>query len=207
MPSCAQDTAKRYISQCSWDGENIHIPDPPATQAFTNTLGLQLRVHYQNVPGPDGRAVLNFIHRGHVIKNIQIDDFNNPNGWIAIAPKRFAISWSNGGAAGGWSTRIFRVDTKGQILEDTTLISKVTKDFSSRHHCVERGENYQAIRWMDNDHLLMTAEVYPASDCAEMGYTEGYMLNLATSRIEKKMSEDELISLPYVCTWNAGPSH
>ena len=54
-----------------------------------------------------------------------------------------------------------------------------------------------------NDQLLISASVYGTSDCGkEMGYTEGYVLDVTTERIVAHMSEAEMLDLPYVCTYN-----
>ncbi len=145
-----------------------------------------------------------------MFREIAIDDLYNPNGWLPISPDRkaFAITWSNGGAAGGWNTRIFSVDSQGEIIEKPPLMLMVERDFSSRHNCRTRGDNYQAVRWMDNDHLLVAASVYGTSDCGkQMGYTEGYLINSSTDKIERRLTERQLLDMPMVCTWNNWQPH
>ncbi len=120
--------------------------------------------------------------------------------------KNFAITWSNGGAAGGWSTQVFETLPDGTIVERKALITSVEKNFMARHNCAARGDNFEAVRWMDNDHLLIAASVYGTGDCgSSAGYTEGYLVRLSTGAIERRMSEHELLNLPAVCTWNDVP--
>ena len=164
-----------------------------------------LKVTARYVPHSEAQAIFTFTRAGKLVQTISISDFDNPNGWLAISSnrKRFAITWSNGGAAGGWSTRVFHVTSQGDILEDAGLVRSVIEDFSVRHNCKTRGGNFETVRWMDDDHLLISAEVYPTSDCgSEMGYTEGYLLQLSTQKIVRRLTERELLDLPEICTWN-----
>jgi hypothetical protein len=134
-----------------------------------------------------------------------ITDLSNPNGWISISAdqKWFAINSSDGGAAGGWSVSILHVQDDGTIRDLTGAMSSVMKDFSSRHNCATRGDNYESLRWIAPDQLLLVASVYGTSDCGpEMGYAEGFVLQSSTGRILQRYSELELLHLYETCTIN-----
>ena len=149
-------------------------------------------------------AVLSFWKGGKLLLKKNIDDMSNPNGFAAQSADRhwLALNSSNGGAAGGWSISIFRLE--GQTVYDlSSSMNSVTRDFSARHDCKTRGDNYEAFQWRKNDELLLTAEVYGTSDCGtEMGYTEGYVLQPSTGRILHHYSSAQLLALPAVCLWN-----
>jgi hypothetical protein len=95
----------------------------------------------------------------------------------------FAVTWSDGGAVGGFHTRVFHI--AGDEVRETRAVDRAFQDFRSRHSCKARGENVQAYRWDEaNEALVLVMSVYPASDCGkEMGHTEAYFVQPADGGI------------------------
>jgi hypothetical protein len=193
----------RAITQCPWDGTSFGLYDASRT-ATIGTYDL-VTVEGRMLPTDSDGALFTFLRSGDVIFRKSVSDMYNQNGWLGVSDDRrsFALNTSNGGAAGGWSITILMLDEKGSIRDLTNSLQAVEKDFSSRHFCKARGDNYEAMKWQKNDQLLISASVYGTSDCgADMGHTEGYVLDVTTARIIAHYSEAELLNLPYVCTYN-----
>jgi hypothetical protein len=106
--------------------------------------------------------------------------------------RHFAITWSNGGAIGGFEVRVFQID--GASVTELPAISKAFEAFKARHWCEERGDNIQAYRWAaDSKGLILVLSVYPTSDCGkEMGHTEAYVVDAATGNIREHWSIKQL---------------
>jgi hypothetical protein len=88
----------------------------------------------------------------------------------------FAITWSNGGAIGGFHTRVFHVvDEK---VNETDSVKPAFADFRARHWCKVRGDNVQAYGWDERiGTLVLVMSVYPTTDCGEdLGHTEAYLV-------------------------------
>lgn len=198
-----QTDAQRTITRCSFDGVEFGLDDAPRS-VFVAYID-DVTMHGRYLPNSESRTVFNLTRNGKPLGTIHISDMNNPNGWLAISPNRkaFALTWSDGGAMGGFHTRIFHFDPNGSLVEDSKLIQPVIKDFTARHSCKYRGDNFEAIRWMNDDQILISASVYGTSDCGvEMGYAEGYLVQMSTGKIVRRMNKEQLLNLPEVCTWN-----
>jgi hypothetical protein len=111
------------------------------------------------LPTDSDGALFTFFRSGDVIFRKSVSDMYNQNGWLGVSEDRrsFALNTSNGGAAGGWSITILRLDEKGSVRDLTNSLQTVEKDFSSRHFCKARGDNYEAMKWQKNDQLLISA--------------------------------------------------
>lgn len=130
---------------------------------------------------------------------------SNQNGWLGISQDKriFTINTSNVGAAGGWSVLVVKVPDIGPTVDLTSAMKVVERDFSSRHDCATRGDNYEALQWRSDTRLLISASVYGTSDCgAEMGYTEGYLLDVVGGKIMARYSEPQMLDLPCLCPFN-----
>jgi hypothetical protein len=194
----------RAITQCSWGGHAFSLYDYPQSTTIGHYGDLKITGRMWSGSADSG-AVFTFSRSGHAVFQKRVNDLFNPNGWIGVSDDAmsFVLNTSNGGAAGGWSVSIFRVEKDGRVHDLSPLIQSVEKDFSSRHYCKTRGNNYEAMQWRKNDELLIAASVYGTSDCgADMGFTEGYLLQVTTGKILSRMSEKEMLELPYVCTYN-----
>ena len=66
------------------------------------------------------------------------------------------------------------------------------------------GANTTAIKWIDDDHLLLAIDAWSSGFCSS-NYTEGFILSMSKREVARKLSERELINLPAVCTWNLVP--
>lgn len=192
----------RVITQCSWGGVTFSLYDSPRS----STVGSYdtLKITGRMLSGDGQGAMFTFWNSGRAIFRKRIVDMYNQNGWLGISndSRSFALNTSNGGAAGGWSVSILKFEN-GTVRDLSDSMRSVEKDFSARHFCKARGNNYEAIQWRKNDQLLVSASVYGTSDCGqEMGYTEGYVLEVTTGRIVEHLSEKEMLDLPYVCTYN-----
>jgi hypothetical protein len=201
--SSALEDRPHAITQCSWGGRTFSLDDYPQSTTIGRFGDLKITGRMRS--SGDSGAIFTFSRSGHAIFQKRINDLFNPNGWLGVSTdgRSFALNTSNGGAAGGWSVSVFRVEEDGRVRDLSTSIQTVKKDFSSRHFCKTRGNNYEAIQWRKNDQLLIAASVYGTGDCGkEMGFTEGYLLQVATGKILSRMSEQQMLELPYVCTYN-----
>ncbi len=194
----------RAITQCSWNGNTFSLLDAPAISSVATFGDLHITGRFISLTEDKG-AVLTFLRGDQSIFEKQLPELVNPNGWLGYSDdvRSIAINSSDGGAAGGWSVALLRVDNTGAIQDLSSVMQKVEKHFSSRHSCKTRGDNFEAMQWRSNTELLISASVYGTSDCGkDMGYTEGYILDVQSSRIVHHLSEREMLSLPYVCTYN-----
>lgn len=106
--------------------------------------------------------------------------------------KHFAVTWSDGGAIGGFHVRAFQV--QGDSVTELPAASKAFAAFKSHHWCETRGDNVQAYQWLpDSRDLVLVLSVYPTSDCGkEMGYTEGYVVDAATGDVRQHWNPKKL---------------
>lgn len=202
--TAGEPSRPRVVTQCPVGGNSFSLYDAPRSSTIASYNLVKITARMSHRSGDPG-GIFTFWRSGRQVLQKRVDDFYNQNGWIGVSDDfhLFAINTSNGGAAGGWSVSIVRVPDDGPASDLSDSIKIVATDFSSRHHCKTRGENYQAIQWRSNTQLLVSASVYGTSDCgSEMGYTEGYVLDVTTGRIVTHMSEAKMLQLPYVCTYN-----
>jgi hypothetical protein len=99
--------------------------------------------------------------------------------------RHFAVTWSNGGAAGWFNVKVFRID--GDSVTELPAVAKAYRAFKDRHWREARGDNVQAYNWLsDSRRLVLVLSVYPTSDCGkEMGHTEGYVVDAETGAIKE----------------------
>ncbi len=97
----------------------------------------------------------------------------------------FAVTWSDGGAIGGFHVRVFRID--GDSVTELPAWQRAWSVFKRRHWCETRGDNIQAYSWLpDPRRLILVLSVYPTGDCgAETGYTEAFVVDAATGDIQQ----------------------
>ena len=197
------DREHRIAVQCPWNGQTFSLRDTGDT--FVGEFG-DITIRGSFVESVDKVGAYFSFSRGlKVFLRKSVPDLTDPNGWISISndQKWFAINSSNGGAAGGWTISIVHVQQDGTIRDLSDAVTSVMKDFSSRHNCATRGDNYESLRWIAEDQLLLTAAVYGTSDCgSDIGYLEGYVLQPSTGKILKRYSKTALLHLPENCTYN-----
>lgn len=207
-PSLAQSPKKhsrpRVITQCSWGGNDFGLPDGPQATEIGSYNGIEVTGRMRANTG----AVFTLSRNGRPLLHKTVVNVSNPNGWLGVSQDQqfFALNTSNGGATGGWSVSILHVTPTGTVEDLSSAMQVVSRDFSARHTCRTRGNNYQAMQWRRDNQLLITASVYPTSDCGnEMGYTEGYLLDPLTKQFTR-FSERSMLELPYICTYNVWQS-
>jgi hypothetical protein len=136
----------RAITQCSWGGNTFNLYDSPRR----STIGSYnfITIDGQMLPTDLNGAVFTIQRSGHVIFRKQISNMVNQNGWLGVSDdfSSFALNTSDGGASGGWSITILRVDDKVTVVDLSNSIQSVEKDFAARHFCKTRGNNYEAIQ-------------------------------------------------------------
>ena len=103
------------------------------------------------------------------------------NDWIAI-------TWSDGGAIGGFHTRVFHI--AGDKVNEAESVKTAFSDFRGRHWCRARGDNVQAYGWDEKTGaLVLVVSVYPTSDCGkDSGHTEAYLVQPTDGAVLKHLS-------------------
>jgi hypothetical protein len=102
----------------------------------------------------------------------------------------FAITWSDGGAIGGFHVRVFQIHDR--TVEEVPASEKAIASFKLRH-CRSRGNNVQAYRWLNSDQLLIVTSVYPTGDCgSDGGHMEGYVVHVQDGSIVRHLNPQEL---------------
>lgn len=111
--------------------------------------------------------------------------------------------WSNGGAIGGYSVRVFRI--KAATVIEVPSSAQAERDFARRYPCRTRGHNTFAIQWMNGSReLLVAQEVYPAGDCGpNAGRFGGYLVRVDDGAVVRRYSQTQLRRIwPEGCpTW------
>lgn len=99
--------------------------------------------------------------------------------------KNFAITWSDGGAIGGFHVRVFHVE--GSSVSEWPATQQAFESFKTVYWCKARGDNIQAYRWLsDSQELILVLSVYPTSDCGkDLGHTEAFVVDAETGKIQQ----------------------
>ena len=164
--------------------------------------GVAIRIEHPDSKSTD--ATVSFSQGARVLVQKQ-KDFEAAHGWLVVSPDRaFATTWQVNASSA--ETQLFRVTANGGIIEDRELIPLAEKTFNidAKRICKTPGANTTAIKWIDDDHLLLSIDAWSSGFC-NSNFTEGFILSLSKRNIERKLSEKELINLPAVCTWNLVP--
>jgi hypothetical protein len=100
--------------------------------------------------------------------------------------KRFAVTWSDGGAIGGFHVRVFRIEE--DRVAELPAIDKAFAAFKSRYWCKARGDNVQAYDWLeDSRRLVLVLSVYPTGDCGkDSGHTDAYVVDAETGDVQER---------------------
>ena len=121
-------------------------------------------------------------------------------GW-APDSSQFFVMWSGGGAIGEYHVRVFRIN--GNKVVELTAPKNAFNDFKEHHYCKERGDNIFFLGWTaDSQKLLLVPEVYPTSDCAELGLFRGYLMDAKTGSILKIFGEKQTENIKKM-SWRA----
>jgi hypothetical protein len=145
-----------------------------------------------------------FVRKGKTIFSFTEKRLTSSWVWIAVGQHdHIALTYSDGGAIGGFHVRVFQV-TDDAVIDESKAIEAAVSDFKARHYCKSRGNNITALKWIKGDLLLM-AEVYPTSDCGpDLGHIEAYRVSLPSGKIQEHLTHEQLKSYPGVCLENDG---
>jgi len=194
---------QRIIDRCAQDGAYFYaMNDDPSQPVQVERDGVAIRIEHPDSKSND--ATLSFSKGSRVLVQKQ-KDFEAALGWLVVSPSgAFATTWKVNASSA--ETQLFRIQSDGGIIEDTELISLAERTFATdaEHICKTPGLNTTAIKWIDDDHLLLSINAWASGFCYS-NFTEGFILSMSKRKIERKLSERELINLPAVCTWNLVP--
>ena len=200
----AQTLPKRTIDRCAQDGAWFYAPgNNSGAPVSVERDGISLRMDHPNPKSAEVVATLS--HGSHVLVQKQ-KDLDPGYGWLTVSPNRaFALTWNVSASAA--STQLFSLSSRGTIIEDIEMIPLAEQTFiaDARHACANPGLNATAIKWLDPDHLLLSINAWASGFC-ESNFTEGFILDLPSHAIQRKLSERELLDFPAVCTWNVVPT-
>jgi hypothetical protein len=194
---------QRSINWCAQDGAYFYgMDDDPAQPVQVEHDGVAIRIKQPD--SKSGDAIVTF-SRGNRVLIQKHKDFEAAMSWLTVSPSgAFATTWKMNASSA--ESQLFRVTSNGEIVEDTELIPSAEKSFNidAKRICKTPGANTTAIKWIDNDHLLLSINAWSSGFCYS-NFTEGFILSLSKRKIDRKLSERELINLPAVCTWNLVP--
>ncbi len=194
--------ARRSIDWCAQDGAYFYaMKDDPAHTPRVERDGVSIRIERPDSKSTD--ATVSF-SKGRRVLVQNRKDFEAAQGWLTVSESgAFATTWKVNASSA--ETQLFRV-TSDEIVEDTELIPLAEKMFTSdaKRICRTPGVNTTAIKWMDDDHLLLSIDAWSSGFCSS-NFTEGFILSLSKRKVDRKLSERELINLPAICTWNLVP--
>ncbi len=193
---------RRTIDWCAQDGAYFYAANDDFAQPVQVELdGVAIRIEHPDSKSAD--AKVSFTSGNNVLVQNK-KDFEASQGWLVVSPRgTFAATWKYNASSA--ETQLFSV-SKDRIKEDSDLILSAEKAFvaDAKHVCKSPGTNTTAIKWIDDDHLLLAINAWASGFCYS-NFTEGFVLSPSKHLIEKKLSEQELINLPAVCTWNLVP--
>lgn len=110
----------------------------------------------------------------------------------------FYLMWSNGGAIGEYSVRVFRI-TGGTVVEVPSSAQAERTSLGGIH---ARGHNTFAIRWMNGSRELLVAQD-PAGDCGpNAGRLGGYLVRVDDGAVVGGIPRRSYNEYPEGCpTW------
>jgi len=194
---------QRSIDRCAQDGLYFYAANDDASQPVqVERDGVTIRIEHPDPKSAD--AVLSFFEGKHTLIQ-KHKDFEAAQGWLTVSRSgAFATTWQENASSA--ETQLFRTMSSGEAREDTELIPLAEKAFTmdAKRSCKTPAANTTAIKWIDDDHLLLSINAWLSGFCYS-NFTEGFILSLSKHEIERKLSERELINLPAVCTWNVVP--
>ncbi len=148
--------------------------------------------------------MLSFKIGNHVLVQRQ-KEFDAAFGWLTVSTNgAFAVTWKDN--ATNAETQLFLLQPEGDLREDTELIPSAERTFvkDAKLICNAPGVNTTAIKWIDGDHLLFAINAWSSYSC-QSNFTEGFVLSISKRKLVRKLSEQKLLNLPAVCTWNLVP--
>lgn len=165
--------------------------------------GVSVRIERPNEKATND-AILTYSRKGHKLIQ-QVKDFEAGHGWLTVSANgSFAVTWTINYYV--TYTQLFTIADNNDIVEKTSLIASAQKAFDqdAKRVCKDPGFNTVAVKWRDKDRLLIAIDAWSTGSCSS-NFTEGFILDVAANRIARKLTEQELLNLPAVCTWNIVP--
>lgn len=161
------------------------------------------------ISSPDNRKAVQLTKSGKfrvtIGKTLILSEFGIPDvssnvevGWSPDSSE-FFISYSDGGAIGGYHVQLYRV--VGTILKKSRVPETVSEHFRTTHGCKSRGKNLFFLDWtLDSKVGFFVAEVYPTGDCGkELGVHRGYAVRLQDGKILRSFGEKQTDSIEGDC--------
>jgi hypothetical protein len=138
-----------------------------------------------------GKAIISDLDMPDLSSNVEV-------GWSPDSSE-FFISYSDGGAIGGYHVHLYRV--VGNTLKESQVPTMVAERFKTQHWCESRGNNLFFLDWTpDSKVALFVAEVYPTGDCGkELGVYRGYAVGLQDRTILRVFGEKQTDSIEKEC--------
>jgi hypothetical protein len=204
----AKSNQELLITRCLDDGIEIQLPDYPSREKIARVADVDLEAVF---PTENEGATFLFVRGGKEIFRFAAKDLYSSSVWIAIDHDRaldgthdqahIALTYSDGGAIGGFHVRVFLIDGNG-VRDVSKCIDSAIADFKARHYCKTRGNNVSALKWIRGSLLILT-EVYPTGDCGpDLGHLEGYFVSVPQGTILDHMTLNQLKHYPGVCLQN-----
>ena len=204
----AKSNPQLLITRCVGDGIEIQLPDYPAREKVARVADVDLEAAFSK---EDEGAIFWFVRMKKEIFRFTAKDLFSSSAWIAVDHDRaldrthdqahIALTYSDGGAIGGFHVRVFLIDGNG-VTDASKSIDAAVAEFKSRHYCKTRGNNVNALKWLLGNLLILT-EVYPTGDCgSDLGHLEGYLVTVPEGKILEHMTLNQLKHYPGVCLQN-----
>jgi hypothetical protein len=103
---------------------------------------------------------------------------------------RFALTWSDGGRLGGYSTTIFTIEEKG--VTELPVSSLVRKAFGHPVKCeIPESPNVVPVTWISNDHILVAAQIVAHTICDSAGTFKAYEIDIDGDKVVKSFDQIE----------------
>jgi hypothetical protein len=157
-------------------------PDKQKAIQLTSDFKIQVKAN---------KAVLSELSFPDISTNVEI-------GWSPDS-SQFFISYSDGGAVGGYHVHLYKV--VGATVSENRIPVAVEQRFKAKHWCEARGNNLFFLNWTtDSAIAFFVAEVYPTGDCGEEnGLYRGYAVRVADGEFVGVYEEKRTDSLEKSC--------
>src|ERR1700723_3892765 len=135
----AKSNSQLLITRCVGDGIEIQLPDYPAREKVARVADVDLEAAFST---EDEGAIFWFVRGKKEIFRFTAKDLVSSSAWIAVDHDRaldrthdqahIALTYSDGGAIGGFHVRVFLIDGNG-VTDASKSIDAAVAEFKSRH--------------------------------------------------------------------------
>jgi len=162
----------------------------PSVLSPDNARAVRLTKHYR-FRVTSGKTVISEFKLPDVSSNIEI-------GWSPDS-SQFFISYSDGGAVGGFHVHLYSLG--GTTIQESHTPEVVAGRFKQLHWCQSRGNNLSFLDWTADSKVgFFVAEVYPTGECGkELGLYQGYAVRLQDGKILRVFDEKQTDSIDKSC--------